>query len=151
MPKVTIVIKGDKDVQLKLKRLGRSLHDFKHSMDRIGSKASDYFANQGFGSQGGVFNSKWSRLSPGYAAQKSKRYPGRPPLVATGAMQNSFEHKARPESVTVTNSSPYFKYHQSSLPRTKMPRRQTMGVNEPVRRIVRQELQAEMRRKIARA
>ena len=31
-------------------------------------------------------------------------------------------------SVTITNDAPWFKYHQSSAPRTKIPRRVMIGV-----------------------
>ena len=148
---ITIQVKGDKETKAKLQRLGKSIYNLKRAMELIGRDSADYFSNQGFASQGGVFGSPWQPLSARTLSQKNKSYPGRGPLVRTGTMQDSFEYNSSNSSVIVTNSAPYFKYHQSTLPRTKIPRRQTMGVNDPVRRIISQHIHDEIRRKIASA
>lgn len=145
---IVVTITGSAAVQAKLRKLGSSLYDLKASMADIGRDAADYYANQGFGSQGGVFGQSWRPLSVRYAAKKAGTYPGRPPLIATGKMKNSFTYSSTPSSVLVSNTAPQFKYHQSSAPRSKIPRRVMMGVNEPVKRIVRETIQAEITRKI---
>ena len=71
-------------------------------------------------------------------------------LVATGVMRNSFSHEANEKSVRIGNDAPYFKYHQSSQPRTKMPRRQMIGVNDKVERLVAARFREDIREKLRR-
>lgn len=144
MARVTIVIKGDKQIERKLKRLGDTITDLKRPMDKIGKEAGRYFSNQGFASQGGVFGAPWQRLSPGYAIAKAGKYPGRPPLVKTGKMRNSFTHRSSKDSVIISNNASYFKYHQSTQPRKRLPRRQMMGVNDNINRMVRKHIRNEI-------
>lgn len=146
---ISITVRGDKEVKAKLRRLGASIYDMKRAMQLIGRDVGNYFSTQGFASQGGVFGSPWRQLNRRYAIRKAAEYPGRPPLVKTGEMKNSFEFEPGTNSVIIGNSSTHFKYHQSTLPRTRLPRRQMMGINEPVKRIIRQHIQDEVRRKIA--
>lgn len=148
MLSMSITIRGSKETKAKLKRLGSSLYELKPEMADIGAKAAEYYSNQGFASQGGVFGARWAALSPRYAAIKAKLYPGRGMLVRTGKMQDSFTYAASNNQVIVGNSAPYFKYHQSTLPRSKMPRRASMGVNDPVRQMVRTIIEAGIRKKL---
>lgn len=74
----------------------------------------------------------------------------RQPLV-TGhpdGMQFSFYANADANSVVIGNSQPYFKYHQSTAPRTRLPRRQMLGINDDVRGIAQQLIQADIAAKI---
>jgi len=148
---ITVVITGNKELQTKIKRLGNSIYDQRASMAEIGRSAAVYYANQGFNSQGGVFGSPWQRLSPRYAAWKAKNYPGRPPLVRTGKMQNSFDFQATSSTVLIGNSSPQFKYHQSSAPRRVIPRRASIGVNDQIKRMVREAISRDISQKLKRA
>ena len=151
MLSLQITITGDKRLDTKLKRLGSALFENRESMHDIGKQAATYYANQGFNSQGGVFGTKWQRLSPKYALIKAKLYPGRPPLVATGTMQNNFTFAAGSNQVVIENKSPQFKYHQSTAPRSKMPRRASMGVNAPIKKIVRDIITRDVQNKIRNA
>lgn len=121
-------VKGTEQVKLMLTNIGADVHDLKGAMTEVGEHAKKYFGGQVFASRGGVLGQSWPRLSPGYAAQKAKRYPGRPPLVRTGLMQRSFVSSASSMSVSITNDAPYFKYHQSSEARDKIPRRVMIGI-----------------------
>lgn len=148
---IQIIVKGDKETKAKLNRLGKSIYNLKHAMELIGRDSAKYFSNQGYSSQGGVFGSPWPPLSTRTLTSKNKSYPGRPPLVRTGQMQNSFEYNANGSQVVITNSASYFKYHQSTLPRRKIPRRQTMGINNPIKKIITEHIHNEIRKKIASA
>jgi len=117
-------------------------------MSEIGDEVAKYYANQGFNSQGGVFGAAWTPLKRTYALRKARRYPGRPPLVASGAMRDSFTYTAGSQEVLIGNKAEYFKYHQSTAPRSKMPRRQMMGINDPVRRTVRAIIEKEIQQKL---
>jgi hypothetical protein len=56
-------------------------------------------------------------------------------------MRNSFIHKEGKDYVLVTNTAPYFKYHQSRLPRRKLPRRVMMKLDETRKQTIVKEFQ----------
>ncbi len=145
---ISIKITGSKETQAKLKRLGGSLLQNKIAMRLIGEELAQYYSNDVFASQGAVLGAKWPSLSERYAARKARRYSGRGPLVATGAMQKSFVYKYSETQTFVTNNAPQFPYHQSSAPRKKIPRRQMIGINTVIRNRVQSIIQEEVARKI---
>lgn len=147
---ITINVIGDKEEIAKLKKLGSDLHDFSSAMREIGDHVVKYYGGEAFASQGGVYDDRWASLSPAYASRKARKYPGRGILVATGAMQRGFNAKPSINSVDITNSVPYFVYHQSTAPRSKMPYRPMMQINDRVRNIVKEVIQQDINRKLAR-
>lgn len=148
MMNLQIKITGTRQLKQKLTRLGSSLYDLRSSMGKIGNEAAKYYSNQGFNSQGGVFGANWSPLARRTVLRKSKTYPGRQPLVATGKMRDGFTYSASARQVLIGNKMDYFKYHQSTLPRKKIPRRQTMGINNPIKNMIRDIIAAEVKGKI---
>lgn len=121
-------VKGVKEVTTMLKKVGADVSDLKGAMADVGDHAKKYFGGQVYSSRGGAIGQPWQRLSDKYAAQKAKKYPGRPVLVRTGLMQRSFTSKPSAMSVTISNNAPWFKYHQSSATRYVVPRRAMIGV-----------------------
>ena len=85
-------IKGAEQVKRMLTNIGLDMKGLKGAMTDVGDHAKKYFGGQVFASRGGVLGKSWPRLSPGYAAQKAKRYPGRPMLVRTGVMERSLRN-----------------------------------------------------------
>jgi len=57
------------------------------------------------------------------------RYPGRGILEATGRMRDSFQYESSNMWTRVFNTVNYFKYHQSRMPRTRLPRRVMMKLD----------------------
>ena len=145
---ISIKVKGSKEMVAKLNKLGIRLKDMSFAMGEIGAEAARYYSNQGFLSQGGVFGNKWKTLDRIYALRKAQKYPGRSPLVATGKMRDSFTFTASKNSVLVGNKMDYFKYHQSTKKRSRMPRRPMMGINDPIRQIVRDMITKDIKKKI---
>ncbi len=123
-----VELQNVKNVENMLMGLGLDMTDLRGAMESVGSEAKKFFGGQVFASRGGVIDQSWPRLSNRYAAQKAKKWPGRPVLVRTGVMQRSFSSSTTPMSVTITNTAPYFKYHQSSASRGTLPRRAMIGV-----------------------
>lgn len=148
---VSVVISGNKQLKSKLKRIAASFSNLSPAFNSIGEQMAHYYQTQGFLSQGGVFGGDWKALNRSYAVRKSKRYPGRPPLVASGKMISGFRYDASNTGVIVGNRMPYFKYHQSTLPRKKIPRRATMGVNDPIKNIIHDAIAKDIAAKIRRA
>lgn len=79
-----------------------------------------------FDSEGGRAH-KWAPLSPGYAAQKELRYPGKPILQASGALMRSLTHEpfgvegATATEMVLGTDIPYAIFHQLGIP--LVPRR----------------------------
>lgn len=142
---VRVTIVRGKDVPGRIRKLGQGLSDLTGAMKDIGKSLGKYYASTAFASQGAVYGQQWPALSPAYAVWKAKHYPGAGMLIQKGTMQKSYVSTSTRSSVLVTNSDPKFKYHQSTEgPRTRIPRRATIGVNGEVEDIVRDILTAEI-------
>lgn len=71
-------------------------------------------------SEGSKVGEKWPALAPSTQAYKAKRFPGRPMMVRTGDLINSFTNDKSPRNIfrhrgnqiTWGSRSPYAKYHQ---------------------------------------
>lgn len=150
MLQVQVTIKGDREMIAKLKKLDGGLTDFSDALGDIGNELKSYYSGQVFSSRGGVFGDPWASLNSAYKRRKTKLYRGTGILEASGKMRKSFKAKHGKNSLTISNTSKQFVYHQSSEPRTIMPRRQMLGVNNDVRTIVRQEIDSDIKRKLAR-
>jgi phage gpG-like protein len=157
--RIRVEVTGSKEVQAKLTSLGKKLERLDNAMRRIGDQLSRYYANDAFNSQGGVFNNNWPALAD--STIKSRLHASRRggsilsrsyiPLVSgqPSGMRDSFTYAASSSQVVVGNSKDYFKYHQSSRePRTRLPRRQMIGVNTRVKEIVRDNIQREVEQKL---
>lgn len=152
MLSVTIKISGDKETIAKLGKLGQSFMSFQMAMREIGKELPAYFAGQVYVSQGGALGEKWEPLKQATKNRKAKMYPGAQPLVATGTMQKSFDAEyPDANSVMIGNTAPYFVYHQSKAPRSKLPRRVMISSGGSVRTIIAQIIDTDIRNKIAKA
>lgn len=146
--RITVTIKGGPDTIAKLHRLGDQLNDFSDAMRTIGQSVGNYYASTGFTDQGRPYGEDWASLSPRYLKRKELKHPGAPMLVASGKMQRSFFFKPGPQGVIIDNSTPYFKYHQSTANRSKIPRRATMGINGGIRSTIGTIIEKDIRSKI---
>lgn len=143
-------VKGDQEIKRMLVGIGLDLRNLRSAMDEVGRSTTKYFSGQVFASRGATLNGgqRWQRLNDRYAVQKARRYPGRPLLVRTGKMQNSFRYSSTGTSVTIENSAPHFVYHQSSAPRRVLPRRVMIGVYQGMQDDVTRTIAAVLSRKI---
>lgn len=154
--KMSIEVTGDKQLVAKLKRLGVDLQDYTEAMKKIGKALAEYYSGPAFLSQGGVFGAKWPRLSPAYQEYKIKHYRTfANSILVRGvggdSMQNEFTYTPSKKGVIISNKASYFKYHQSTLARHKLPRRQMMGVNSAIETIIRDLLNADIKAKLEKA
>ncbi len=77
-------------------------------------------------SQGGAFQA----LSPGYAARKAKRYPGKSILRATDEMFSSIVSNSGPDFAEAGPTDEKARFHSSPEPRSKMPLRDPFFVED---------------------
>lgn len=86
-----------------LARFKASMTNMTGTMDKLGILMAKYFSGEAFVSQGQVYDKPWEPLAPATVRDKSRNWPGRPPLVRTGDLQNGFGYTITPLSVTVRN------------------------------------------------
>ena len=111
-------IEGQIELHRRIGRLATTVGDWTGTFSNVGKYLKGFFKDDVFNSEGAVFNEKWV----------SGPYYNR--LQRTGKMRNSFIYQSAKDYVLVTNTAPYFKYHQSRLPRKKLPRRIMMKLDE---------------------
>lgn len=119
MLNVKIEIKGDKETIAKLKKLGKSFHEWRPEMQKVGNYLVNFYQNAVFETEGGVFGMRWASLSAGYDFWKRKNYPGRGTLERTGRLRRGFSSDANQTSVIVENKVSYGRFHQYGTSRMK--------------------------------
>lgn len=100
---LVISLKGVDLAKDHLVRFKASMADMTGTMEKLGVLMAKYFSGEAFVSQGQVYDKPWDALAESTVAEKSKNWPGRPPLVRTGDLQNGFGYTITPLSVTVRN------------------------------------------------
>lgn len=131
--KLSFEIEGQKELSRHLRKVSDNVKDFESTFRKVGSYLRDFIKQDVFESRGRVYGKPWKPLDKKYAFWKSQHYPGRGILEASGTLRKSFKYKSGKKSVVVSNTSPYFMYHQSNKPRKKIPRRVMMKLDEPRR------------------
>ena len=115
----------------KTKNILESMFDYIRSPRDTLERAIMYFKDTTekdvFGTEGRYIGQRWTRLSPSYATWKSKRYPGKGILEATGRMRGNFKTKVSSTRAVLSNPTSYFKYHQ--LGTRKLPQRVVLFVD----------------------
>jgi phage gpG-like protein len=85
-----------------------------------------------FATQGAAIQRPWAPLSARYAAQKARRYPGKPILEATGKLRRSLvDHptvRLRGNTLSIGSNDPKSAWHQRGVPSNNLPARPHVGV-----------------------
>jgi hypothetical protein len=101
---MAITFKGLDLTEQHITKFNASMHEgMPETMAEIGEELGKYYSGQAFVSQGAVYGKPWAPLADSTVAEKSKNWPGRPPLVRTGDLQNGFKYEATLVSVHVSN------------------------------------------------
>ena len=120
---------GEVQLARRLRGVSESLRDWTPAFRDTAFELKKTFSDDVFATEGSAIGEHWQPLSPSYAAQKGRKYPGKGILEATGKMKNSFVSTFSADQAAITNTAPYFKYHQSRQPRFKIPRRVMMKLD----------------------
>jgi phage gpG-like protein len=153
MLRIDVKITGTKEIQRSLTKLGSHIYKLKPEMQEIGNRAERYYAGEVFATQGGVIGVHWKPVGANTKRFKASHSfgTGTQTLVRTGTMKRSFASDATDTGVTIYNTAPYFKYHQSTAPRKKMPYRPMMAINGEIKSIVSEVINVGIRKRIDRA
>lgn len=133
---IQFAIDGELQLSRRLLGIAVAAREWGPAFDKSVTDLKEVFSGGVFDTEGREIDESWSPLSRAYALRKAKKYPDKGILEATGAMRNSFASKFDSTSASIWNLATYFKYHQSRLPRTKMPRRVMMKLTENLRQTV---------------
>ena len=129
-------IEGEAQLVRRLRGIEAGLKDWSPAFQQTARELKDIFSNDVFQSEGRAIGEQWQPLTPSYAAQKARKYPGKGILEASGHMRQSFKSLFKPDMAAVWNTASYFKYHQSNKPRSRLPRRAMMRLAEEQRQLV---------------
>lgn len=124
-------IEGDKQFSRVLNNVSHAAKDLKKPLTQSAVMLRRLFEGDVFKTEGGAIQRKWARLSPATVARKARSgspFPTKP-LVDTGKMQRSFYTSIHSDYAVIDNNADYFKYHQSNKPRSKLPRRVMMRID----------------------
>ena len=122
-------IEGEKEISGVLEFIGEELKDFREPL-RESRKILVKAFQTNFKSEGKTLGEPWQKLSPQYAKWKARKFSGKGILRRTGKMAKSFKHKTTKIDTTIFNAAKYFPFHQSNQPRSKMPRRIMMKIDQ---------------------
>lgn len=129
-------IEGTKELSRVLLNVRTRTKDLTRPFTTASNNLRKTFETEVFSSQGAVIAAKWKRLSPYTVSQKARLGYTTEPMIRTGAMRGSFRTIVASDRATIYNVAPYFKYHQSKLPRTKLPRRVMMRLADTQKQMI---------------
>jgi phage gpG-like protein len=143
--KIKITIQGSDKVKKELNKIMSRLSDFSSDFQAMGVDLVRFYSTIPFVSRGSVYGGYWTPLNKAYEAWKAKKYPGRPILVRTGKMQQSFKADHTKRSLKIYNSVEYFKKHQLG---EGVPQRRMLGVNPQIIAIIKDSLTKSIKAKV---
>lgn len=116
---ITVTLEGETQVHRRLLIIADGITNFESPLRSIGSELQKTF-QLNFAQEGALFGG-W--------AERKKDYPW-PILNKSGRMRQGFRQNLGKTELLITNVTPYFKYHQSNKPRTRLPRRVMMKIDQ---------------------
>ena len=120
-------LEGEKQLVRNFRGVKNAVKDWKPAMKKIGVDLTDCFSGPVFETRGREIGESWT---------KRKDNLPHPILEKTGKMRKSFKYKSDKDSVEISNTTDYFKYHQSNKPRRKIPRRILMKLDEKRKNVI---------------
>lgn len=136
MLKLKWAIEGDIQLVRNLRGVGEGVKDWTPAFKEAAENLKKVFSVDVFRTEGQVIGEKWAPLKPTYLAQKVKQGFPEQTLIKRGILRSSFQSETGKDYAIITNSSPYFKYHQSKAPRSKLPRRIMMKLGSAQKTMV---------------
>jgi len=121
---INFTIEGEKEMSRRLLNLGDNISDFSPEFKESTDFLKSFFRSEVFDSQGQAIGEPWPK--------RKKEYPW-PMLDRSGRMKRSFEGRGEKMYGEVWNATDYFKFHQSKMPRQKLPRRVMMKLTEELK------------------
>lgn len=115
---LSVTLEGEQQVHRRLLIVADGITNFESPLRAIGGELQKTF-QMNFAQEGALFGG-W--------ADRKKDYPW-PILNKSGRMRQGFRQNVGKQELLISNVVPYFKYHQSNKPRTRLPRRVMMKID----------------------
>jgi phage gpG-like protein len=138
--RVSIEVLGDKVVERELLRFGARATDLSPAFDTILDQFEEWETHQ-FETEGAFLGTPWEPLAPSTITRKTALGQPLDILVATGELRASLTgrgrdavRESRHDEATFGTRVPYAMYHHSREPRSRLPRRPLIAVDEVRRR-----------------
>lgn len=125
---IQVAVVVGEDVAERIRKFGTSILNLHPSMEKSGAYLSKFFQGEVFVSRGAIIGKPWKPLDDRYAASKARTFPGRPPMIRSGALNRGFRYRADKLSVDLYNEVFYHRFHQNG---EGVPQRVTMDVAGP--------------------
>lgn len=123
---LTFNLEGAEVVHRRLGITAEGVKSFKEPLAQIGHNFMKTF-DMNFDARGGLYGG-WAPRKPRYYA--GQRIDTWPLMERTGRMREAFAADVTKTGLVLGNSAPYFVYHQSNQPRTRLPRRVMMKIRD---------------------
>lgn len=130
MLEVVVTVEGEKQFSRRLGIVADGISDWRKPLFRIGGELRGSI-DQNFSARGAMFGS-WAPRTRPYAW---------PLLEKTSRMRKGFRQTLTNDELVVFNIMPYFKYHQSRLPRSRLPRRVMMKIDRIRQQFIQKQFQ----------
>ncbi len=132
-------VAGDVQLARSFSRFADDVKDLSDAFREIAKDFHEVVERKQFESEGSYGSGGWAALSPDYAEQKARDFPGRPLLVRTGLMKESLLGEnpwsiedIQPLQMKVGTKLEYAIYHQKKT--SKMPARPVIDLTEEDKR-----------------
>jgi hypothetical protein len=135
---ITAHLEGEEVIQRQLAGLEEHMTDLTPAWPSV-LKVFRGIMKQVFATEGGSTGSPWAQLAESTVKQRQREgFPGRHPILArTHMLERALVSEGGasvvvmlPKYFAVAVDLDYFKYHQSKLPRTKLPRRAPINLTQ---------------------
>ena len=125
----SVTIIGDTKFKKKLTVFSANLANSKVALKRVGEMLLDNY-QQNFKTEGSTLNSPWKPLSASIQIAKIQSgFGSKGILERTGKLKNSIKMlKLNKYLLEIGSENNYFRYHQSSAARNKLPRRKMIDI-----------------------
>ena len=118
---LTFEIEGEKQLVRRFRGIELKGRNWKSTFKKVGKDLTGLFGGAVFTSRGAVIGERW----------KPRKGGGTHPLLQkTGRMRRGFKFDAKKDSLEIYNIMDYFPYHQSKKPRSRLPRRVMMKLDD---------------------
>ena len=114
--------------------IDRGLKDYTIPLKESAADIKVFTQTDVFDTEGGALGNPWKKLSDNYGLWKQANYPGMKKLQLTRTMKQKFKIRSGKRKATVFNTDKKFPWHQ--LGTSRMPQRQSLGINSKVVNLV---------------
>lgn len=115
---ITFTIEGETQVARRLLVVADNIRNFDEPLEEVGNELMSTF-ELNFLLGGSLFGG-WQPAAKDY---------GHPLMEDTGELRENFGYVVNNSELTMFNTTPYFRYHQSKEARSKLPRRIMMMID----------------------